>query len=111
MVVCLTEAGQVHPEQPGGIDLPNSGIGSSGPDKCGTSEGMDKETEPETGIPVALMTSCRRAETSNGCVPPRHSNSSLTTLGPESVNTGRGRFGDNIIVRRTFRCCVDWNLT
>jgi hypothetical protein len=69
-----------------------------------------KEIEPEMGIPVALMTSCRRAGTSNGCVPPRHSDSSLTTLGPQSVNTGRGRFEDNIMVRRTCRCCADWNL-
>lgn len=72
---------------------------------------VDEETEPETGIPIALMTSNRSAGTSKDWVPPRHSDNSLTTLGPESVNTGRGRFGDNIIVRRTFRCCADWNLT
>lgn len=72
---------------------------------------MDKKTEPEAVIPVALMTSCRRAATSKGWVPPRHSDSSLTTLGPQRVNTGRGMFGDNMTVRRTFRCCVDWNLT
>jgi hypothetical protein len=72
---------------------------------------MDKETEPEMVIPVALMTSSRRAAMSKGWAPPRHSNSSLTTLGPQRANTGRGRFGDNITVRRTLRCCVDWNLT
>lgn len=75
------------------------------------SEGFKMEIEPETLIPVALITSCRKAATSKGWVPPRHSDSSLTTLGPQSVNTGLGRFGDSIIVRRMFRCCVDWNLT
>ena len=71
---------------------------------------MDKNTEPETEIPVALMTSSRKAVTSKDWVPPRHSDSSLTTLGPQSVNTGRGSSGDNITVRSTLRCCVDRNL-
>ena len=71
---------------------------------------MDKDSKPEAMIPVALMTSWRRAATSKGWVPPRHSDSNLTTLGPQRVNTGRGIFCDNIIVRRTLRCCVDWNL-
>ena len=71
---------------------------------------MDKDSKPEAVIPVALMTSWRRAATSKVWVPPRHSDSNLKTLGPQRVNTGRGIVCDNIIVRRTLRYWVDWNL-
>lgn len=74
-------------------------VGSVG----GASGGMDKDSKPEAVIPVALMTSWRRAMTSKGWAPPRHSDSNLTTLGPQRVNTGRGIFCDNIIVRRALR--------
>src|SRR6266404_877253 len=66
--------------------------------------------EPVMVIPITLVTSIRKTLMSKGWEIPCPSDNNLTTPGPQRDNTGRGSCGDNMSVRRAFRCCGDWNL-